>query len=245
MKKTRSIKMIQIINIIFVGLLVFSTSAISQRVYFDPMRFDEELALFDVEQTETSQPENGVLFIGSSSIRLWSTIKSDLAPLTIIHRGFGGSNMRDALHHIDKLVIPYKPRAVVLYEGDNDLSVFAVTPAVVMQNFELFVERLRRSLPDTRLYVLSIKPSIARMQYWDKMKATNELLKKRCSEIKACRYIDVATPMFLVGEESSEGGLKKNIFVEDGIHMNADGYKIWTDTIKPVLHQFELQDEAG
>lgn len=223
-------------------LLFFLSSAGAQenpRPYFDPDRFEEAITAFEQAHAAEPEPEGAVLAIGSSSIRFWRTIKDDLAPLTIVHRGFGGSTMRDALHYMDRIVIPHKPRAVVLYEGDNDLAAFKVAPAVVMENFNAFAAKLQETLPDTRLYVLSIKPSIARMDTWDAMAQTNGRLQARCAEIDGCTYIDVATPMF-----HRDGELREDIFVEDNIHMNAAGYDIWTQTVKPVLLERELAFES-
>lgn len=223
-------------------LVLFVSTAWAQespRPYFDPNRFEEAISAFEQAHAAEPEPEGAVLAIGSSSIRFWRTIKEDLAPLTIVHRGFGGSTMKDALHYMDRIVIPHKPRAVILYEGDNDLAAFRVTPAVVMENFNAFVAKLQADLPDTRLYVLSIKPSIARMDTWEAMARTNELLAERCAEINDCAYIDVATAMF-----DRNGELKKDIFVDDNIHMNAAGYDIWTQTVKPVLLEQELAFEA-
>jgi len=205
----------------------------------DPKRFEEAMAAFDQQQATSPQPENGVLFVGSSSVRFWNTIHDDLAPLTIVHRGFGGSNMHDALYYIDRAVIRYRPRAVVLYEGDNDISANGMSPALVMENFNLFVEKLRVALPQTRLYVLSIKPSIARWDDWALVQKTNGMLAARCAELQECVYIDVATPML-----GKDGKPIANIFVEDDLHMNAEGYKIWTGVVKPILLEHELTFES-
>lgn len=222
------------------GLLVLLTAVNSQAFdYPDPARFEEAMSAFDKEHRETPQPEQAILFIGSSSVRFWNTIHEDMAPLTVVHRGFGGSNMHDALHFIDRAVIKYKPRAVVLYEGDNDVSAHGMSPGLVMENFNAFVGKLRDALPETRLYVLPIKPSIARWDDRAVVQETNGMLESRCAELEACIYIDVATPMLNDSGEPFPG-----IFVEDDLHMNAAGYDIWEAAIKPVLINNELQYEV-
>ena len=230
----------------FLILLLWLPTAIAQqsapnspRPYSDPQRFANAMANFAAMDKESPAPENAIVFVGSSSIRRWNTLTEDMAPLTVINRGFGGSNMHDALDHIEQTVLRYKPRAVVLYEGDNDLSSFKATPAMVMEAFTDFTDRLYHRLPQTRLYVLSIKPSLSRMDVWPTMQLTNQQLVKACTVMSKCEYIDVATPMF-----SNDGGLSKSLFVEDDLHMTPAGYKIWTDAIKPVLMKNELTFES-
>jgi lysophospholipase L1-like esterase len=212
----------------------------SPRLYSDPARYHDAMAAF-AEADKISPPAAGsIVFVGSSSIRRWSTLVEDMAPLTALNRGFGGSNMRDAVHNIDAAVLKYKPRAVVLYEGDNDLSSFGATPDMVMEAFEDFYKALHSALPDSRLYVLSIKPSLSRTQEWPAMQATNKRLASICQNKSNCLYIDVATPMFL-----EDGSLSESLFVSDLLHMTPTGYDIWTTAIKPILLKHELAFEKA
>ena len=231
------INFLLLITIQFIaGGKVFSQD--QPRPYSDPQRYAEAMAEFAVQDQQSPPPANAIVFVGSSSIRRWDTLLEDMRPLTVINRGFGGSNMRDAVHHIEAAVLTYKPRAVVLYEGDNDLSSYGASPAMVMAAFEEFYQQLHSALPATRLYLLSIKPSLSRADEWPVMNSTNAMLKSSCAEKPHCAYIDVATPTF-----SKDGSLSESLFVEDLLHMTPAGYAIWTKTIKPVLMKSELQYE--
>ncbi len=201
-------------------------------------RYEQEIVRFEKREQAKPSPQGAIVFIGSSSIGYWSsTVRDDMAPLSVISRGFGGSNMNDALHYADRIVLPYKPRAVVLYEGDNDIAQ-KVGPARIADTFDKFVAKIHASLPDCRIYVMSIKPSIGRWSHWSRMQATNELLKQRAENNPLLTYVDVATPMF--GED---GKPRRELFKEDMIHMQRAGYIVWRDTLKPVLLKNELQYE--
>jgi lysophospholipase L1-like esterase len=154
------------------------------------------------------------------------TLDRDLAPLRVIPRGFGGSTWLDVIHYTDRLVLPYRPRAVLVYEGDNDID-FGATPEEAFALFRSFVARVRHSLPELRLYVMSAKPSSARWAKWPAMRRLNEMVAAACAEDPLAWYVDVATPM--LGED---GRPLASIFLEDELHMNARGYEIWTEVVR-------------
>ena len=196
-------------------------------------------ARFEVSDSEKSPPKGAIVCIGSSSIRGWhDTIHKDLAPLTVIPRGFGGSNMNDALHYADRIVLPYKPRAIVLYEGDNDIAQ-GIKPKTIADTFRLFVDKIHGELPECRIYFLSIKPSIKRWHLWPKMKKANRLIAEACSEVGRLTYVDVASGML-----NNEGNPRKEIFLEDDLHMTHAGYTLWQSALKPILIEAELQYET-
>lgn len=201
----------------------------------DPSRFESAIQAFEKESRENPPPEGAIVGLGSSSMRMWASIREDLRPLTMIPRGFGGSVMNDALYYADRIVIPYRPRAVLLYEGDNDVA-FGISPEKIADAFDAFVRKIRRELPETRIYAISIKPSISRWNIWDKMKQANALLKTRCEADPLLTYIDVATPML-----DEKGGVLPDIFIQDNLHLNAKGYGIWSQAIRSVL----LPGESG
>jgi lysophospholipase L1-like esterase len=208
--------------------------------YGDPARFEKAVEAFESQDRRAPPPEGAVLCLGSSSIRMWHpTIKQDLAPLTVIPRGFGGSNMNDALHYVDRLVTPYKPRAIVLYEGDNDTAQ-GVAPEAIRDTFLAFVARVRKDLPKVRIYFLAIKPSIRRWGLWPKMKEANRLIAAECAKDDKLTYVDVAAAML-----TAEGKLKDDIFLGDGLHLNRKGYLLWRDTLRPALLQKELPQEKA
>lgn len=229
---------------VFVCLLLFTSALVADeaKTYPDPARFEKAIAKFERADTVSPPPKGAVLGIGSSSMGGWhKTIKQDLEPLTIIPRGFGGSNMNDVLHFADRVVLPYEPRAILLYEGDNDIAV-GVTPQKVMETFEVLVAKVHAKLPKTRFYVLAVKPSIRRWEMWPKMAETNRLMQVRCAADERFTYIDIATPML-----NEKGEPKADIFKEDNLHMVRKGYEIWRDAVRPVLvtgeEAFELKRE--
>jgi lysophospholipase L1-like esterase len=176
-------------------------------------------------------PKGAIVITGSSSIRRWhNSIVKDLAPLTIIPRGFGGSTMKDALHFIDRLAIKYMPRAVIVYEGDNDTGRYLVPPSTIVDT----------ALPETRVYILSVKPSVLRRPFWDKARETNELLKKLVAGNDLITYIDVAGPLL-----DANGKVMTDIFVDDNLHLNEKGTRIWAATIKAALMKGEAQFESA
>ena len=217
-------------------LLVMSKSALSNdKEYSSPKRFEKVIKAFEKEDSGTLPPIDAILCIGSSSMKGWhKTIKDDLSPLTIIPRGFDGSNMNDALFYSDRIVVPYKPRAIVIYEGDNDIAQ-GISPTKIRDTFLTFVEKIHAELPKTRIYFISIKPSISRWKMWPQMKEANRFIAKVCTKDKQLTYVDVASGMF-----DSEGQVKSDIFLKDNLHMNRKGYVIWRDILKPILIKTEL-----
>ncbi|MFL6716055.1 MAG: SGNH/GDSL hydrolase family protein [Burkholderiaceae bacterium] len=172
----------------------------------------------------------GVLFVGSSSIRLWDNLEQQFntAPI-VVKRGFGGSRMEDCAAYLSRLVIPYKPRTVVVYAGENDLAE-GRRPEQVLRSFTRFVEGVRAALPATRIAYVSIKPSIARAGMLDDIRATNALISDYVSHLDNARYIDVFTPML-----DSNGAPRAELFREDRLHLNQAGYALWHKLISPSL----------
>jgi len=177
-------------------------------------------------------PKAGVIvFTGSSSIRFWETLANDMKPLEVINRGFGGSQIADVNEYASRIIIPYRPRAVVLYAGDNDLSwPWSKTPERVFRDFKQFVEIIHAQLPETWIYYISIKPSILRWSNWEKLKKTNELIAGYISTQPRAQFIDIDGPML-----DTQGKPRAELFRWDGLHLNAKGYALWTSIIKPVL----------
>jgi lysophospholipase L1-like esterase len=224
---------------IFVRFALFfafgwSASAFANtKPYPSPDKFAKNIAKFVAADGKEMPAPGGIVCIGSSSMRMWKTIKKDLAPLPIVHRGFGGSNMNDVVHYMDKIVLPYKPRAILLYEGDNDANQ-GVSTAVFLAKFGEFVGRVRAELPNCRIYVLSAKPSIKRLALWPRMTESNNAIKDICAADPRLTYLDVATPMLL-----ADGNPNPKLFIKDNLHMNEKGYAIWTKVVRTVLLENE------
>jgi len=227
---------------IFLTLFGFIASPWAESVmtpqYPNPERFEEDILAFEAVDQATQPPQGAIVGFGSSSMRGWhGTIQEDLAPLTIIPRGFGGSTMYDALHYADRIVLPYRPRAILLYEGDNDMAV-QIPLDVYLETFKAFVNKVHTTLPDTRIYVLAIKPSISRWAIWPQMKEANKLLAEACVEDDRLIYIDIAGPMLNEDNEPDP-----DLFLADNLHLNENGYKLWTEIVRPILLEGELEAE--
>ena len=197
--------------------------------------FEREINLFRLSDRLKMPDPGSVLFIGSSSIRMWESIYRDFPGLNIIHRGFGGSNSADALEYIDDIVLPYDPSAIIYYEGDNDIAQGLPLDQII-SNMEEFVARILSLNPDTQIYLLSPKPAIVRMHLWEKYRMLHEEMNILANRYSNVHYVDVASAMF-----NSDGTLMETLFLEDSLHMNEAGYAIWTqilqNTLKPATKE--------
>jgi len=195
---------------------------------YAPPGFEESIQEFERKDKGNFPPLGEIVVIGSSQIRRWDTIAEDFAPLTVIHRGYGGSTYNDALHYAERIVIPYKPRAILIYAGGNDLA--QVDPETVRDTFRAFVEKVRAQIPEVRIYVLSIIPTILQVDEWPLQKETNRLIREYCAGDNRLVFIDLAS-----GVLDADGKPRKDIFDTDDLHINRNGYIIWRDIIMPVL----------
>ena len=227
------------ILISFILIVLPSILWAQNKVYFDPQRFESAIAAFEAADKVSPPAPGGILFTGSSSIRFWhDRLARDMQGLTVIPRGYGGSTMQDAVYYINRVVLPYKPRAIVLYEGDNDIGAYDIPATQVRDLFQLFVAMVHDHLPQTRIYMLAIKPSILRQKYWPQMQSANSLLKAVCESDNRLYYIDVASPLLL-----PDGSPNPELFREDNLHLNPEGYELWTSVVRPVLMVHEAQYE--
>jgi lysophospholipase L1-like esterase len=193
-------------------------------------QYESAVRTYDIIDEQNPPPQEGIVCLGSSSINGWqATVAADLAPLKVVTRGLPGSTMADAVRYVDRLVLRYRPRAVVVYHGDNDIADGA-NPAQVRDSFNAFTAAVHAKLPETRVYVISIKPSPGRWHLWPRMARTNALLREACTRDKRLAYIDVASKML-----DAKGRCREDLFRPDRIHMNAKGYHVWGDTLRPVL----------
>lgn len=184
---------------------------------------------FEKADQKSPPPESSVLFIGSSTIRLWKSLKEDFPEYSVINRGFGGSQLADSVHFADRIVIPYKPKQIILYAGSNDLA-SGKTPDQVFSDFKVFVERVRGKLPDARISFMSIGPSPARWAQAEKQQAANRLIKEFIESGKNLDYIDVWDQFLGV-----DGKPREEFFVADRLHNSVAGYKIRVEAVRPYL----------
>ena len=160
---------------------------------------------------------------------MWQSLESEFPGLPVLNRGFGGSELSDVARLAHRIVVPYKPRVIVVYAGDNDLAA-GKTSMQVFSAFQSLVATMHRDLPGARLAFVSIKPSIARLNLLDKIRETNQLIRDHTRTDDSLIYVDVFTPML-----NLSGQPRPELFLEDGLHMNARGYAIWRDLIAPII----------
>lgn len=189
--------------------------------------FAEEIARF-VESDRVNPPEPcQILFVGSSSIRLWETLSIDMQPLPVINRGFGGSQISDVNFWFETLVTPYRPSAIVFYAGENDIDL-GKSPEAVAADFDTFLAHKTRALGETPVYFISLKPSKLRFDQLDRQARVNELIRRKADERDDLHFIDISDVML-------DQGRPKDLYVEDGLHMNQEGYALWTEALRAVL----------
>ena len=192
--------------------------------------WEQTAAVFDAADREHAPPPGGVLFVGSSSIRLWDSLQNDFAALpVVINRGFGGSKLSDCVHHLDRLVFPYRPRLVLVYAGDNDLAA-GRTADDILARFKAFAEGVHAELPETRIAFISIKPSPARAALIPEVRRANALVRDYAATLPNTEFIDVFTPMLGI-----DGRPRTELFREDALHLNARGYELWRTVIAPYV----------
>ena len=199
----------------------------------DSSRWEKYIARFEAADKKQMPQPDGILFIGSSSIRMWKTLEQDFPGLPVINRGFGGSQIDDSNHFARRIVHPYKPRQIVFYAGDNDVAA-GKSPEKVLTDFQQFVKTVRAKLPKARVSFIAIKPSLSRWKLSGKMAMANSLVRNACSKNKRLDYIDIWQPM--LGEN---GKPRPDLFLGDGLHLNAKGYALWTSIVKPYLAKHE------
>lgn len=185
-------------------------------------------------------PPGSVLCIGSSHMALWKTIQADLAPLHVHNYGIEGSRMSHAAElFVPKFVVPFKPRAVILYEGSNDLSINK-TPEEVLAQFRLVYERIHDALPQTRLYVLGLVPSPGRgFARWDAIRDTNHLIRRECEANPWIKFLDTTTPLM-----TSKGLPRPECFLPGNSHLTEAGYEVWASVVAPAVVPVELPFEV-
>lgn len=191
--------------------------------------FHQEIAAFREKDKQSFPPKNAILFIGSSSFTKWTDVQKDFPGYTIINRGFGGSELKDVIAYADDIIFPYHPKQVVIYCGDNDLAA-GVSPSEVQQRFIELFRIIRAKLPDAGIVFVSIKPSPSRANLMPADEEANALIRQFLSTWPQTAYVDVYHRML-----TADGKPKPEIFLADSLHMNAKGYAIWKEAIRPAL----------
>ena len=201
--------------------------------------WEQEIRAFEAADKISPPPQDAILFLGSSSIRLWKNLAQTFPGHKVLNRGFGGSQLADSVAFANRIVIPYKPKLVLLYAGDNDIA-SGKPPEQVLGNFKAFVRKIHAALPKTRIAYLAIKPCPARESVLEGVRTTNRLIREYCASDDTLLFIDLFTPML-----NAEGRPRAELFLQDGLHPNAQGYKVWASVLRPVLDKMDGSGSGG
>jgi lysophospholipase L1-like esterase len=190
-------------------------------------RWHNELAAFARADQQQFPPPGGVVFVGSSTVRMWTRLAQDFAhvPGGVVNRGFGGSTLADCSLFARELVVRYKPRQVMVYAGDNDLAE-GRTPLQVLESFARFANTVRAELPNTRIIFISVKPSPSREHLMPQIRETNHVVSAYLNLLPNSEYIDIHTPML-----GADGRPRPELFRGDKLHMTDEGYRLWQSVI--------------
>jgi lysophospholipase L1-like esterase len=191
-------------------------------------RWEPQINAFEEQDAKSAPPQGAVLFVGSSSIRLWK-LAEWFPDRTTINRGFGGSQLADSVHYAPRIILKHKPRMVVVYAGDNDLN-SGKSPQQVAGDFAALIARIRAELPQTKIVYIGIKPSIARWKLIEQVRDANRRMQAIARMHEQVTFVDVEPAML-----NASGQPREELFVKDGLHLNEEGYRLWTSLLKPHL----------
>ncbi len=218
------------IRIVVLSLVCCAVTLGAEKEAGKSSRWEKDIQQFEAWDRKNSYPKDGVLFVGSSSIRMWPTRES-FEDLPVINRGFGGSQISDSIHFFERIVKPYRPAVVVLYAGDNDIA-GGKTSDRAFEDYKKFVSLVHGSMPKTSVIFVGIKPSGSRWSLWPAMKKANEMVEEFCKTDRRLMYFDSATPIL-----GTDGKPRDDLFLKDKLHLNAEGYKAWTKALAPQIEK--------
>lgn len=201
-------------------------------------RWEKAISAFEEQDEKSPPPKGAILFVGSSSIRLWD-LEESFPHHTTINRGFGGSEIADSVHFADRLILKHRPSTIVFYAGDNDIAK-GKSPQQVAKDFAEFEKVIHEELPKTKIVYIAIKPSIKRWNLSGKMQQANKLIQAQCQKEDRLIFVDVFPPML-----GKDGKPRPELFLNDGLHLNKTGYQVWKEQILPHLPQPEAETKSA
>ena len=211
-----------------IAVAVLCNSSKAQNIF---PAFSKDILLFKQQDSLKFPPKNAILFVGSSSFTRWKNISDYFPGYSIINRGFGGSGLIDVIRYAYDIIIPYQPKQIIIYCGENDLAQSNdVQPGDIVKRFKTLYYILRTNLPDATIDYVSMKPSPLRKNLIPKMKEANRQIQVFLKKEKNAGYINVYPSLL-----DEKGNLRGDLFVEDKLHINEKGYGLWQKIILPYL----------
>jgi lysophospholipase L1-like esterase len=195
----------------------------------DPLRFKSEIDQLASQENIRKNGPGGIMFLGSSSIRMWKSLQEDFTGYPVYNLGFGGSHTSDVLYYFETLVVPFKPILILFYEGDNDLA-SGKSPNHVFHDFRKFLELVDQELPGTRVGYISAKPSPSRWSLRQEYEKLNDKILSFSRKKNNLTFIDIFSPMV-----EKYGRPDPALYLEDSLHMTPKGYEIWEKKIRPFI----------
>ena len=225
----------------FAVVLAFLSLAPVARAADDAAKFakwEKTIAAFEAADQQRPPTKGGILFVGSSSIRMWD-VQHSFPELLVVNRGFGGSQIEDSTHFAERIIGTHEPRAIVFYAGDNDIG-SGKSAETVAAHFEQFVAKVRGKLPETEILFIAIKPSGSRWKHIETQRAANERIRTICERGPRLTFVDVVKPML-----GKDGQPREELFLKDRLHMTGAGYAIWNEQLRPLLQKIVPVDPGA
>lgn len=193
------------------------------------IKWQKEILAIEQRYAEKAAPAAPIVFIGSSSIRMWKSLAADFPGKPVLNHGFGGSEVFDSLNYAHRLALPFSPRQIVMYAGGNDIN-SGKSPERVLADFKAFTARIHTALPKIKICYISVAPNPSRWTQIDRVRAANTLIRDFCAQNPLLDFIDMHPVML-----GADGQPKPDIFLKDKLHMNEKGYALWKDIVAPRL----------
>jgi lysophospholipase L1-like esterase len=221
-------------------ILIFFISCSPVRTYRNlphVKAWEPEIQKFEALDYKNNYPENSLLFTGSSSIRLWESLSDDMAPYPVINRGYGGAKLSDYLVYADRIIYPHKVSAIVIFIA-NDISGSESdkSPRQVARLFKNLEKVIRKEFPEVPVFWIGITPTTSRWTVWPQIREANNLIRAYCERTGDTYFI--ATESFFLNDR---GTPRDELFLPDLLHLNTDGYKVWSGIIKKEIDRVFMQ----
>ncbi len=216
-------------NILIFAALLAIAAQTTAFAAANPAKWQKQMAVFEEQDRANPPAQNGVLFLGSSSIRLWKTLAEDFPGVPVLNRGFGGSQIPDSIYYFDQLVMPSKPRLIVFFAGGNDINA-GDTAEEVAANFREFCAKVHNALPKTRVIFISLPLVESRWKHRAETALANTYVSAFCHSDPRLTYVDMNSVIL-----TPDGKARPEYYRADKLHMNADGYAVWTKVLRPLV----------